>query len=236
MKFTKFTIALTFVAFTALSLSAQRFLEPSESFSPKKISYLHMSDGTVQEVYLKSYKRVKGLIKEVKVEDKDGNKVKIAPEDIQFMYLPQSGFDKFAKDMDFLTDVQKWDNKEIDQAKVADGYIYFELAEVEVKKEKRKLMMQLLNPSFCSQIKVYHDPLASETTSVGLGGFTMAGGDDKSYYVSVRKGTAFNLEKKEYKEIFSKVFGFCTPLKEKYPDVRWADFAEHVYEHSQNCR
>ena len=151
------------------------------------------------------------------------------------MYLPQSGWDKFAKDMDFLSDVQKWDNKEIDQSKVADGYIYFEQAEVQVKKEKLTLMMQLLNPSFSSKIKVYHDPYANETASVGIGGFTMAGGDDKSYYVAVRNQTAIKLMKKNYDEDFNKVFGFCTPLKNKFEKIKWSEFEGHVYEHNQNC-
>lgn len=235
MKPSKFSalFVLTFLAVN--SLTAQRFLEPSESFSPKKITYLTMEDGTEQEVYLKSFKREKGLIKEMKVEDKDGNKLKIKPDDIQFMYLPQSGWDKFAKDMDFLTDVQKWDNHDIDQSKVAEGYIYFEKAEVKVKKEKLTLMMQLLNPSFSSKIKVYHDPYAAESASVGIGGFTVAGGDDKSFYVAVGGATATKWMKKNYEEEFSKTFGHCDTIKAKYKDARWSQLDEHVYEHSRNC-
>lgn len=235
MKKAKFTALLALLVLGFQQLSAQHFLTPSESFSPKKVSYLTMKDGSTMEVYLKSYKRDKGLIKEMKIEDKDGNKVKIKPEDIQYMYLPQSGFDKLSKELDYLHDTQKWDNKDIDQSKVADGYIYFEQAEVKIKDEKKTLMMQLLNPSFSNKIKVYHDPYAAETASVGIGGFTLAGGDDKSYYVSVRGQTAFKLQKKNYKEEFTKVFGFCTPLKNKFEEVRWSDFEEHVYEHNQSC-
>lgn len=235
MKLLKFTTLAALMLVCLNQVSAQRFLEPSESFSPKKISYLTMTDGTTMEVYLKTYKREKGLIKEMKVEGQDGKKVKIKPEDIKYMYLPQSGFDKFAKEMDFLHDVQKWDNKDIDQSKVADGYIYFEQAEVKVKKEKLTLMMQLLNPSFSSKIKVYHDPYAAETASVGVGGFTLAGGNDKSFYIAVKGETAYKLAKKDYDEEFSKIFGKCSAIKSKYKDAKWSDFEAHVYEHSLNC-
>ncbi len=235
MKLSKFSALMALLLLAMNSLTAQRFLEPSETFSPKKVSYLTMMDGSVKEVFLKSIKREKGLIEELKVEDAAGTKSKIKPKDIKFMYLPQSGFDKFSKEMDFIHDVQKWDNKEIDQSKVADGYIYFEQAEVQVKKEKLTLMMQLLNPSFSSKIKVYHDPYAAESASVGIGGFTLAGGDDKSYYVAVRNQTAFKLMKKNYEEDFMKVFGFCSPLKNKFEKINWSQFDEHVYEHNQNC-
>lgn len=235
MSFFKTTTLFTLLFLAVQTLTAQQFLEPADSYSPKKISYLTMADGTEQEVYLKSFKREKGLIKEMKIEDKDGNKLKIKPEDIKFMYLPQSGFDKFSKQMDFLYDVQKWDNQDINQGRIADGYIYFEQAEVKVKDKKQTLMMQLLNPSFCSKIRVYHDPYAAETASVGVGGFTLAGGDDKSYYVSAGGKTAFKLVKKNYDEEFSKLFGKCAAIKEKYKDAKWSEFSEAVHTHSQSC-
>ena len=137
--------------------------------------------------------------------------------------------------MDFLSDVQKWDNKDIDQGKIADGYVYFEKAEVQVKKKKLTLMVQLLNPSFSSKVKVYHDPYAKETASLGVGGFTVAGGDAKSYYVSSGGKTAFKLEKKNYDEEFSKVFGKCKAVQSKFDKVKWSEFEEHVYVHSTEC-
>lgn len=236
MKKAKIATLLAFTFMAIQQVSAQHFLQPSESFSPKKISYLTMKDGSTMEVYLKSYKREKGLIKEMKVEDKEGKKVKIKPEDIQYMYLPQSGFDKLSKELDYLHDVQQWDNDEIDQSKVADGYIYFEQAEVKVKNEKKTLMMQLLNPSFSSKIRVYHDPNANETGSISMSGFTVAGGEDRSYYIAVQGNTAFKLTKRDYDEQFVKIFGICPALKEKFEKVKWTQFDEHVYEHNRNCK
>ncbi|MEK7257807.1 MAG: hypothetical protein AAB316_23825 [Bacteroidota bacterium] len=237
MKRLKFLSLAATLLFAAQTLDAQKFLEPSYTFSEKKVSYLTMDDGTEMEVYVRSFKREKGLIEEIKVENKEGKKVKIKPEEIKFMYLPQSGWDKFTKAYDFLTDAQKWDNKEIDQGRVAEGYIYFEKATVQVKKEKMTLMMQLLNPSFCSKMRVYHDPFAKETASLGIGGITVAGGDDKSYYVAAGGDPAYKLMKKNYEEEFPKLFGKCDSVKKKFgKDVRWGDFEVHVYEQSSACK
>lgn len=235
MNLMKFSTILAVVLLAISSLQAQDFLEPSFNFSGKKIAYLTMMDGTEQEVYVKSIDRKKGLIEELKVEDQDGKKSKIKPEQIKHMYLPQSGWDKMNKSLEQTYNVQKWDNKALDPNKFAEGYVYFEQAEVQVKKEKMTLMMQLLNPAFCTKIKVYHDPYAAETASVGIGGFTVAGGDDKSYYVSVRNQTAIKLQKKDFKEQYPKIFGFCTPLKNKFEDVKWSQFNEMVHEHYLSC-
>ena len=94
--------ALMAMLFIALNpLSAQNFLAPSFTYSHDKIAYLTMDDGTQHEVYIKKIKREKGLIEEMKVEDANGKKVKIKPEEIKIMYLPQSGWDKMTKGMDF---------------------------------------------------------------------------------------------------------------------------------------
>ena len=227
-------MAMLFIALNPLS--AQNFLAPSFTYSHDKIAYLTMDDGTQHEVYIKKIKREKGLIEEMKVEDANGKKVKIKPEEIKIMYLPQSGWDKMTKGMDFISDAQQWDNKAVDPNKIADGYVYFEKAEVQVKKKKETLMMQLLNPAFSSKIKVYHDPYAKETASVGVGGMKLAGGDAKSYYVSVGGKAAYKLEKKNYDKEFPKLFGKCKAIKQKYDKVKWSEFEGHVYEDSQNCQ
>ncbi len=232
----KASLFLALLCFAGIAqLNAQTFLEPSFSYSEKKISYITLTDGTELEVYLASIKREKGLIEELKIEDKNGKKSKLKPEQIKKMYLPQSGWDKFSKSVDQAYDVQKWDNDALDPNKFAEGYVYFEQAEVQVKKEKLTLMMQLLNPAFCTKIKVYHDPYAKETASVGIGGLTLAGGDDKSYYVSANGGTAFKLMKKNYEDDIKKVFGSCSAIKKKFKELRWSEFNEHVYEHKLNC-
>lgn len=236
MKFQTKIIALVALAFMAVNtLSAQEFMEPSYGVSPKKIAYITMEDGTTQEVFVRTYKTKKGLIEEITVRDKDDNKVKLDPEQIKHMYLPQSGWSKFAESMEFLNDATKWDNEEINAELIKDGYVYYEKAEVQLKKSKITAMLQLLNPSFCSKIRVYDDPFAGETFAPTVGGIQVAESYAKSHYVKVGDAVAYRLEKSDYDEGFTKLFGDCPAVKKEYgKDKSWKKFASAMFAHT-NC-
>ncbi|MBK7010546.1 MAG: hypothetical protein IPH36_18915 [Saprospiraceae bacterium] len=112
----------------------------------------------------------------------------------------------------------------------------FEYAEVKIKDKQLSLLLQLVNPGYAEKIKVYFDPQASETASVGIGGFTVAGGIAKSYYVKNGDDVAFKLEKKHYKEKHPALYGECEALKKAYPkNMDWEDFSRHVFTHAKEC-
>ena len=234
MKTTFLTLLTTLFC---LSLAAQNFVPPVETYSHKKTSYLYLNDGTEVIGTIKSLDRKKGQLEEVKLLDQSDNKVKYTGDDIAHMYLPPSGFDKFAKATDFLTDSQQWGNTDLDGDILEKSYVYLETSDVRVKKKTFTLLMQVVNPTFCENIRVYHDPLAKETMSVGVGGITVAGGLDKSYYLKkAGDDVAFRVEKKTYEEQFKMIFSDCPELIEKYGDApHWPDFAEHVWEYDQIC-
>lgn len=218
-------------------LIAQHFVPAFDGFSRKKTSYLHMEDTKVKKGTLRSYKIKKGLIEEIKFRDMNDKKVKIKPEKISHMYLPPSGLAKLDKMGDFLSDANQWEKTELDQDILGKGYAFFEKTDVKVKRKTRTLMMQLMNPSFAANIKVYYDPLAGETMSAGIGGVKLVGGLAKSYYVKkTDEKVAFRLKKKNYDEEFKSYFGDCKALMKKYgKDPRWSDFEKHVYEYSKEC-
>lgn len=217
-------------------LSAQRFIEPSYGFSEKKISYITMADGTEIECNLKKIKFEKGLIEELKVFNLEGDKIKIKPEEIKHMYLPPSGLSKLAKVDDFMSDATLWDEDKLDGDLIGFGYVYFEQSKVKISKKKTEvLILQLLNPHFSNKIKVYDDPFSKETASVGVGGFKVAGGLAKSYYVK-RADVAVKLKKKEYKEEFPMYFKSCKAVLNKYKkDIDWSDFVTHIYTYATDC-
>ena len=221
----------------AFGLHAQDFLTPANTFSHSKTAYITLQDGTTVEGDIKKVKRKKGLIEEVRIKKENGDKEKIKPKDIAYMYLPPSGFDKLDRGMSKAFDIQQWDNEEVESSLMKEGYAYFEQAEVYLKKRKKKrtLLMQLLNPHFASNVKVYHDPFAKKTTSVGVGGFTVAGGNAKSYYVQNSEEPAFRVKKKKYKkDHFGEMWGSCTAVAEKYgDDVDWSDLVEHIVAYSE---
>lgn len=228
--FKKLSILCALLAFT-LGLSAQELLTPSHSFSGKKTSYLTLEDGTELRGTIEKIKRKKGLITSIKV-DADGKKQTFKPAQVKFMYLMPSGFDKYGKGLSTLLDAQKWTDEKIDQDLVNQGYVYFEQARVKVKKKESTMLMQLLNPTFSSKVKVYHDPFAKSTASVGVGPVTVAGGNEKSYYVSVNSATAFKLEKKAYKKEFTPLWKACGSMAQSFSDIKWNEFTKHVLAYS----
>ena len=228
---------LLFIGLVGFAANAQQLVNPTFGFSHSKTSFITMKDGSKIEGHIKDLDRNKGLIEEVKIKDFKGKKHKIKSEDIKFMYLPASGLDKLASKLDFISDIQKWDDDKLDHELLKDGYAYFENAAVKIKKKEEVLMMQLLNPTFSKSVKVYHDPRAKETTSFGVGGMTMAGGDAKSYYVMKGKEAAYKVTKKAYqKEEFDVLWGKCgKEFIKLYEDSEaiWKDLALHVIDYSK---
>ena len=178
--------------------------------------------------------RKKGLISQVKIKDESGKLYKLTPDKIKYMYLAPSGLDKVGKALDVLTDATKWNDEKLDQDLIKQGYVYIEQSEVMLKKKKMVLLMQLLNPTSSKEVKIYHDPLAKETASVGIGGINVAGGDAKSYFVKKGNGVAVKLEKKDYKKSFKELWGDCADMMSKYGDnPKWLDLAKHALEYCE---
>ncbi len=224
------TLMAVMVAFTAFG---QKFIPAFDTFSGKKVAYVTLEDGTQVQGTIKDLDRKKGQIESIKLRTSDGKKVEYDAEEIKHMYLPPSGFDKFVKTMDFMNDATQWGD-DIDAEVIQKGYAYIEKTEVTYKKKTRVLLMQLVNPSFTGKMRVYTDPYARETASVGIGGLTVAGGDEKSYFIKKDDNPAFKLEKKAYKESFKIIFEECPELLKKggkKPD--WLQLAEHVAEFNQ---
>ncbi len=229
----KSALVLTTFFLITVALKSQDLLSPSHGFSHKKTSYITLTDGTQITGTLKDIDRKKGLIKYVNIEDGAGTKHKLKPAKIKFMYLPPTAIDNLDKKYDFVHDAQKWNKDKLDQDMINAGYVYFENANVKVKKKEQQLLMQLLNPTFSNNVRVYHDPTAKETTSLGIAGVDVVGGNDKSYYVLVDNSkAAFKLSKKNYRDEFPGLWSKCPSVKKAYPKVSWGDFTKHVITYS----
>ncbi len=237
------TVLMAFVVFASFTVaSAQeqyQLLSSSTSFSHKKISYITLNDGKEITGYIKDLDRKKGLIEEIKLKTEAGKVMKIDPADIKSMYLPQSGWDKVRNAMDFVSDAQQWDDKEVKSDIIQKGYAYFEKSDVMIKKKKKTLLLMLLNPHFGSKIKIYHDPFASETMGAGIGGVTVIGGATKSYYIKKGKATANRVKMKDYTEQFKALFGDCEGLvnmnKQQGHEPKWGELQLHTYTYTTEC-
>ena len=182
--------------------------------------------------------RKKGLIEAIVMRSKSGKKAQLFPDDIKTMYLPATAMTKLDNEMNTMTNVRKRQNADVNMEIINRGYAYFERSLVILKKEIQTLHLQLVNPSFCQRIRVYHDALAGKSASVKVGFMTVAGGLDKSYFVKVGNEAAFKLQKADYEEEFPNLFANCPAFSRKYAskqDRVWRDFAKHVAEYTEMC-
>lgn len=230
-----FVFAFLAVFAFATSTQAQDLLKPFDIISKKKTTYLYLENGDEVETNLKKLDRKKGVIKELKIKDKSGKKITVELKDLKYAYFPQSGWDKLGKLTESMYDVTEWErDSSIDSERIEEGYAYFEKAKAVVKKKEIDALLQLLNPGYCNRIKVFHDPWANETTKVGLGGFTLAGGDDKSFYLSKDGDVAIRIKKKNFKDHMEDLFGDCEDFKYD-KDMRWNKFVETIFAYNAAC-
>ena len=222
--------------FVLLSLKAQQFNVEMSGYSNKKITYVTMDDGSKMEINLWRLKIKKGLVTEVIYKDDAKEKQTISVEDIKEMYVPYSDMAKLTASLETMGNLKKMSNRDI-QADILDqGYAYYIKSDVKISKKKtRTLLLQVLNPKFCSEIMVFMDPYAAETNGIGVGVVELGGGDSKSYYVKVNDEVAYRLMKKDYKDASDELFGDCSKVKKEFGKMKWADFAEHIYYKQEKC-
>ena len=164
---------LLLASFSCVSLAtlAQSFIPAFDRFSGKEVAYIYLEDGSKVEGTIDDLDRKKGLIEEVTIlPTGQKKKRKLEPKDIKTMYLPASGYFKLVNALDQSFDAQKWKNNDVNMEIINKGYAYFEKTKVKVKRDTQELLMQMVNPSFSSKIKVFHDPLAQESLGFGVVG------------------------------------------------------------------
>lgn len=229
----RISLMLLVLVFVSVTAFGQQFIPAFDTFSGKKVAYVTLEDGTKVEGTIKDLDRKKGQIESITLKDSLGNKTEYTADQIKVMYLPPSGFDKVMKTIDFAYDATQWGD-DIEQDVINKGYAYFEKTEVEIKKKTFVLLMQLVNPTFPGEIRIYTDPFAKETASLGIAGVTVAGGEEKSYFVKKGEAPAYKMLKKDYNDSFKTLYKGCQKaLKFGDKKVDWSDFASHVAAYNQ---
>ena len=229
-------IILFLLAFCSNSIMAQDFLDGANRFSSKKESYLTLKDGSEVTGFIKDLDRKKGLIKKIEL-IVDGKKIKYYPEDVDFMYLMPSGWDKFDRGSDDMFNINELTkDRTLNKERIKEGYVYFETVAVKIKKKTKTLLMQLVNPGYGTKIRVYHDPWAFKTGQLGFGGVLKVGGIRKSFYVKKGDEVAYKLKSKKYKKEWKILFEECHNIEEAFKGkMRWRKFSQHIYHFTTKC-
>ncbi|WP_375444909.1 hypothetical protein [uncultured Fibrella sp.] len=213
------------------TVSAQQFLPPIERFSGSKPGYLILKTGEQVDFTLDDLDRKKGLIIRVEGKSLDGKKFKYEADQIQELGLNPSDFAKFASFSESTRSIAKIQRNKVNETGRNLVLFYNERLD----DQKREALLQLVNPGFDSQMRVYDDPFAAETMGVGFGGMQLTGGMDKSFYVKTN-GKVIRLKKKNYDELFRPLFDSCPAVMDKYgKSFAWRDFCYHVFMFDQEC-
>ena len=214
---------------------SQQFLEGFQLVSKGKPAYVTLMTGEKLEGHIKDVDWRKGLYESIVFVDNNGKESNLMAKDIQTLYAQPAGMEKLAKRMEFGSNVHKATSKDYNFDLLGQGMMILEQTDVLIKNKKQfNLLMQLLNPDFCSEIKVYRDPIVEETTKWGVAGITLAGGDIKTYYVKKGTAPAYRVEKSDYKKEFAKLFGDNAEMTRKYGEKpSWYDFAKHIDEYTK---
>lgn len=237
MKF-KTLLVLLMMLFVAESSYSQTFASKVSQFSRSKPVTIYFVDGDSISGTIRNVFRRKGVINQIELKV-DGVKTKIDMSKVAYVYLPENIFNKMnnvASGAFRLDDEDAKFSKRQDL--LVDGYALFESVKATIKKNNTNYLLQLLNPHFDKRIKVYADPYASETMSVGYAGMAMVGGEDKSYYLKYTDSDepAFYVSKKDFKNNFKEILKDCPELTEELEKyLSWADFEQYIYKYN-NCK
>jgi len=230
-------IKFLFLSFLVLGIMnssvAQRLLPVSNSFSAKKVAYIQTLEGSTIETVLTNIDRNNGLLKSLSFTNKSGEEITLWVSDIKSAYLPSLDRDMSGTAYDFMKNEANWDNKSMRMDLINDAYTYFEQSEVEMGGKSRKMLLQLLNPTFSNDIKIFMDPWASKLSIKTLKENNMNAVEKMSFYVKDGSFPALKLNKGQYKDNFIALFGECQKMLTKKEKASWNDFEKHVYEYSK---
>lgn len=219
----------------SIAINAQEFLRPFGVISTKKNSYITFEDGTELETPVKRVKYKKGLIKSFSIKDESNNKKEVPIKNVKHVYLPQSNFDKLSKIGDFSNDATQWGRGLYDAERIKKGYAYFEKVPVIIKKDKMTLLLQLLNPSNTSRIKVFKDMRSGEAGGFGVQGLQVSKSIDRAFYIQKDGNTVVRLRKGDFRDEFKNLFGDCPEFMNKYKKPKWKLFEEMIFYYNEKC-
>ena len=232
----KQSLLMAFCLFAFFTIQAQQFNVEMEGFSSTKPTYMTMEDGREMEVKLQRVKYRRGLIEELVFRDEANEKISVPLDEIKEMHIPFHELAKVAALMETSGNLNQMMKRDIKNDIFDQDYAYFVKSDVKIGRKTRTLLMQVLNPSFSSEIMVFMDPMANQTGSVFWRNLAVTGGDSKSFYIK-RKGDdrAYRVFKRNYRKLSQELFGDCPEVKEEFRRLRWIDFAKHIYYKQENC-
>lgn len=179
---------------------------------------------------------INGYLDKIVIKKDNGEKAKFEPEDITRLAIKASKVAKLTMMAESASSIKELTNANFDEIANRE-YIIFETA-LRSNKAGKPRLMQLLNPGFDGQIKVFADPNAKETKGLGIGGIKLTGGEDKSYLFVQNGEKAVLVKKGNYKKNFYELYQSCPKMLAAFEGekLKWDDVAGHVFTYDQICK
>ena len=206
---------------------SQTLLQGSNNFTTEKSVFISLKDGSQLETFASHIEKKDGIIKSITIKDSKGADRIYRPHEISNIYIAVN--DRLNNKLDGAD----WDSKDFKKHLIAEAYVYFELANVEMRGKTRPMLLQLLNPSFSSKIKIYLNPwltddLVAINNSNNKEAFAVS-----SYYVKDGNFPAFKLDGSAYSDNFIALFGECENMIPKKQIAQWSNFGQDVFEYNR---
>lgn len=223
------------------SVLAQGFITPLEAddmpiFTNGKECIIKLASGEEITGKFLGGAMINGYLNNFNIRLENGEKAKFKPEDVAQLSIKAGKLAKLAMITESTSSIKEMTTTNFDEI-VNREYLIFETSMRHNKASKLRLM-QLLNPGFDSQIKVFADPNAKETMGVGVGGMKLTGGADKSYLFVQNDEKAVLVKKGSYKKNFEELYAKCPAMLQAFSGekIKWADVAGHVFAYDQVCK
>jgi len=225
----------TFISFVGIAQDYPGFIPSYQRFSGETVDYFLKKDSSKVEGKIKDLDRKKGLIEKIEVIS-NNKTIVLKPEELLNAYLEPSTTSKINQITNHALRVDKRGTYSINNDLLNKGYAFFESHLTQVKKDEVYVLLQLVNPESVGRIRVFDDPFGTQAMSVGMYGMTMAGGNEKSFYIKKDNAKVFKLKKAELEDEFEKLFGDCPKVKAYANNrIKWSDLNVYVYIYNTEC-
>ena len=179
---------------------------------------------------------INGYLDRITLKKENGEKLKLKPVDISRLVVKASRLAKLSMIAESTISIKELTKTNFEEI-VNREYIIFETAMRSNKAGKLRLM-QLLNPGFDSQIKVFANPNANETGGFSVSGVKLTGGAKRSFLFLEHGNKTIIVRKSNYKKNFDELYQNCPKMLAVFSGekVKWDDVAGHVFTYDQSCK
>lgn len=212
--------------------AAQQLLDPYKEFFSNQLAYVITQEGDSISGYLRGAAEASGFIRKLTIMDENGQKHKFKAEQLQRFAIQPGVFAKIESVADQATSLRKIIQADFHEILERDWLIYD--SQTLPRRKNKTGLLQLLNPGFDENIKVYNHPNGSRSMPLGVGGIKLTGGEDRTFLVVKGNGEPQVFRKAGFKKSFTELFADEPDFVNGYGrDVKFKHLAIYIAQYNE---